>query len=113
MLCTCPHCQVPLEQVDLDGLAFHVCAQCRGIWLPQVRLTEWLGASPAAVARIDAAYPVQLNPEVFAGLTMNCPECRTILLHPGDVAGSPGRTAPLCSRCGGIWLEAGTRAAVA
>lgn len=110
---TCPHCQLPLEQAEVDTLSFNVCAQCRGVWMPQMRLAEWLDSSPATVARLDVAYPVQLNPEVFAGLTMNCPECRTSALQAGSAPGPSGSSAPLCNKCGGIWLEAGTRAIVA
>ena len=108
----CPQCHLLLSAADCDGISILVCGSCGGCWFTGNSLDEAIKLHPAALANLDNQYSGVSRFENYAGLTAYCPECR---IEPLTDWQAPGVPDPLldCSKCGGVWIRAGLRAALA
>jgi carbonic anhydrase len=67
----------------------------------------------ARLGELDAEFPGVASKGMYEGLRLICPDCRTLYLEREPLPASPDSQAQTCSRCRGIWLKAGERAAIA
>ena len=111
----CPKCRTPsLERVSLSrrtlGLASQPqrCRSCKGLWLD-----GHLEEAPALLKIIGDLQPAggenEAEGDALAGL---CPEGHGILTR-ARVGGEGGFFLDRCSRCSGVWFDAGELARVA
>jgi carbonic anhydrase len=109
---SCPQCALLLEQVTWENAALWACRSCGGCWFMAAdfeRLTPVL----ARLGELDADFPGVASTGMYEGLRLICPDCRTLYLERETLPTSPQSQALTCSRCRGVWLKAGERAAIA
>lgn len=109
---SCPQCALLLEQVAWENAVLWACRSCGGCWF-MAQDFERLTPALARLGELDAEFPGIASTGMYEGLRMICPDCRTLYLEREPLPASPDSQALTCSRCRGIWLKAGERAAIA
>lgn len=109
---SCPQCHLLLEDALWEETLLAVCRSCGGIWFPRPALAESLRVRRDRFPALDALYPGVASIGMFAGLRLPCPECRADSLERLPLPDLPEALADQCTRCGGVWLRAGERAAL-
>lgn len=104
---SCPHCHLLLETTQWDGPAAYGCRSCGGVWIVQSD-AALLMSDHRLLLQLLELYPGVADLAAFDGLPAHCPDCRTVRLEEAE----PAQPA-VCPRCGGVWLEARDRRALA
>jgi carbonic anhydrase len=110
---SCPQCHLLLERAQVEGIDADACTVCGGCWFPGGSLSGAAESNVAGLAELDRVYPGNGAESSYAGLSMRCPDCRTVDLLEDALTSTPELSAPMCPQCGGVWLAAGRRAAAA
>jgi Zn-finger nucleic acid-binding protein len=106
MSASCPRCSKPLEDQQLDDVAFRCCRDCKGMLMRHPDLigvleSSWHAVSPETAEATSFRAPVGW--QNAAGL--RCPDCHQTM----DKYGYMGLAAiqiNRCDPCAEIWLDA-------
>lgn len=105
MSANCPRCAKPLEDQQLDDVAFRCCRDCRGMLMLHADLIGVLESSWHAVPREKADEISFRAPEGWQqSAALSCPDCHRAM----DKYGYMGLAAiqiNRCDPCTEIWLD--------
>lgn len=101
----CPQCGLLLEPLDWDDVQPMVCRGCGGVWFPTQEVFHQIAAHLDRLQALLEPYPGASVAEVFQGLPLRCPLCRTTYLELRT-----DNNGYQCPTCGGVWMDASHRA---
>ncbi|HVM59562.1 MAG TPA: zf-TFIIB domain-containing protein [Verrucomicrobiae bacterium] len=106
MSANCPHCAKPLEDQQLDNVAFRCCRDCRGMLILHTDLIGVLENSWHAVPP-DKAEEISFRaPEGWQNQgALRCPDCHQTMEKYGYM-GLAAIQINRCDACAEIWLDA-------
>ena len=100
----CPACKSPLREKGAGGMTLDVCyGGCGGIWFDSSEL-ERVNARAAATLHTIWNVPVA---NVKLTEPRLCPRCPELVLERKWFSESKKVEIDQCTKCGGIWLDAG------
>ena len=100
----CPSCKNPLREKSAGGMTLDVCyGGCGGIWFDAAEL-ERVSASAATTLHTIWQVPVS---NVKLTEPRWCPRCPDLVLERKWFSDLKQVEIDQCSKCGGIWLDAG------
>jgi Zn-finger nucleic acid-binding protein len=101
----CPSCKNPLREKNAGGLTLDICyGGCGGIWFDAKEL-ERVSAT-AAAATLHSIWSVPVSSAKLAE-PRQCPRCPNTVLERKWFSDSKKVEIDQCSKCGGVWLDAG------
>lgn len=102
----CPRCATALTEIAIDTRAsVHVCAGCRGLFVPPRAWLELLGRADL-VDKLAARLPASASSAAPATKMFECPECDG-QMERGRFAATSTIVIDACTRRDGLWLDAG------
>jgi Zn-finger nucleic acid-binding protein len=103
----CPACGRPLSPMNAGGVTVDACrGGCGGIWLDHLELQKLDDADEAAgeaLLRVERDPGVQVDPEAIRA----CPRCGHPAMDRHFYSPQARIVVDECSRCEGVWLDAG------
>ncbi|MGD1017804.1 MAG: zf-TFIIB domain-containing protein [Verrucomicrobiia bacterium] len=106
MSANCPRCSRPLEDQQLDEVAFRCCRDCKGMLIGHTDLIGILENSWHAVPQETAEVTSFRSPDGWQNQpTLRCPDCHQTM----DKYGYMGMAAiqiNRCDPCAELWLDA-------
>lgn len=100
----CPSCKNPLREKSAGGMTLDVCyGGCGGIWFDATEL-ERVSASAATTLHTIWQVPVS---NVKLTEPRWCPRCPDLILERKWFSDLKKVEIDQCTKCGGIWLDAG------
>ena len=100
----CPKCNAPMDQVQIETTQVDRCTVCRGLWFDALEDQDLRGRDAAET--LDTAALVRANPEKGEEGAIDCPRCKTRMIHMVDRMGKRIQYES-CPRCHGKFLDAG------
>lgn len=98
-----------MEPAECGGLPISACRSCGGLWFPAGELSTVLSLGPRVFEPLNELYPGMPRSDTYAGLSLNCPDCRMTFLEPARAA-APNAPASLeCAKCTGAFITAEAR----
>lgn len=100
----CPACKNPLLQKGAGEITLDVClGGCGGIWFDAAELDR---VSARAATTLHSIWQI---PRSNVQLTepCRCPRCPELVLERKWFSDAQGVEIDQCTKCGGIWLDAG------
>ena len=95
----CPACKSPLREKGAGGMTLDVCyGGCGGIWFDATELER---VSARAAATLHTIWNVPVTKP------RQCPRCPEQILERKWFSDSKKVEIDQCTKCGGIWLDAG------
>jgi len=101
----CAGCSARLVQVQAETITADACPSCGGVWFDAGELGALARSRPGTLTSIDE---LNVTPS-FSGPghgSRNCPAC-SVPLREFEYPWAPGIRLDACSRCQGIWADAG------
>jgi Zn-finger nucleic acid-binding protein len=100
----CPACKNPLREKGAGGMTLDVCyGGCGGIWFDATELER---VSARAAATLHTIWNVPVSSVKLTEPRM-CPRCPELVLERKWFSDSRKVEIDQCTKCGGIWLDAG------
>ena len=106
MSANCPRCAKPLEDQQLDDIAFRCCRDCKGMLIRHTDLIGVLENSWHAVSQETAEATSFRAPEGWQNAAaLNCPDCHKTMDKYGYM-GIAAIQINRCDPCAELWLDA-------
>ncbi|MGA2605378.1 MAG: zf-TFIIB domain-containing protein [Verrucomicrobiia bacterium] len=106
MSANCPRCGKPLEEQQLDDVAFRCCRDCRGMLILHTDLIGVLESSWHAVPQDEAETTPFRAPEGWQNQpSLPCPDCHQTMEKYGYM-GIGAIQIDRCDPCAELWLDA-------
>ncbi|MGO9243539.1 MAG: zf-TFIIB domain-containing protein [Verrucomicrobiia bacterium] len=106
MSANCPRCSKPLEDQQLDDIAFRCCRDCKGMLIRHTDLIGVLENSWHAVSQETAEATSFRAPEGWQNAAaLNCPDCHKTMDKYGYM-GIAAIQINRCDPCAELWLDA-------
>jgi uncharacterized protein len=103
-LMKCPACKNPLREKSAGGMTLDVCyGGCGGIWFDATELDR---VSAKAAATLHTIWQVPVSTVKLTEPRL-CPRCPELVLERKWFSDQKKVEIDQCSKCGGIWLDAG------
>jgi len=100
----CPACKSPLREKGAGGLTVDVCyGGCGGIWFDATELER---VSARAATTLHTVWQVPVS-NVKLTEPRRCPRCPDLVLERKWFSDAKRVEIDQCTKCGGIWLDAG------
>ncbi len=100
----CPSCKNPLREKGAGGMTLDVCyGGCGGIWFDAKELDR---VSASAATSLHSIWSVPVSNVKLTEPRM-CPRCPDLILERKWFSDSKKVEIDQCTKCGGIWLDAG------
>ncbi len=100
---TCPKCNAPMEQVQVEATQVDRCTRCRGLWFDALEDQDIRGTEAAETLDTAATPPEPGRKEQGS---IDCPRCKTRMIRMVDRLGKRIQYES-CPRCHGKFLDAG------
>lgn len=105
MSANCPRCSKPLEDQQLDDVAFRCCRDCKGMLIPHTDLIGVLENSWHAVSQETAEATSFRAPEGWqTAPALACPDCHQTMDKYGYM-GIAAIQINRCDPCAELWLD--------
>ncbi len=106
MSANCPRCSKPLEDQQLDEVAFRCCRDCKGMLIGHTDLIGILENSWHAVSQEAAEATAFRAPDGWQNQpTLRCPDCHQTMDKYGYM-GIAAIQINRCDPCAELWLDA-------
>ena len=102
----CPKCKSPMEQVQVETTQVDRCTACRGLWFDALEDQDIRGRDAAETLDTTAASDPASPPAKGKQSAIDCPRCKTRMIHMVDRMGKRIQYES-CPRCHGKFLDAG------
>jgi len=100
----CPACKNPLREKGAGGMTLDVCyGGCGGIWFDATELER---VSARAATTLHTIWNVPVSSVKLTEPRL-CPRCPDLVLERKWFSESKQVEIDQCTKCGGIWLDAG------
>lgn len=98
----CPQCGSGLFGREINGVQFHVCENCGGIWFDRTKLADLRFANQDKLELLNVEVHGTVGP-ADRNVSLICPAC-ALSLHPFTYALDATLELEVCQKCGGFFI---------
>ena len=98
----CPHCNVYMDLVDINGFDMHWCFKCDGLWVGYDLFEKILTRS--SLLYKENNFQERLNQQEIISSENSCPECKDAKLFQFNI---DNVLVDQCPQCYGLYFDKG------